>query len=134
MEVAYERSWGPLLAIACFSITLGCGSNSTKLKSLAVAPSDASANGSTVIFSAIATLSDGSQPGIRWPVQWYTYNPFSEMPIRTGANIDGNGNATCDAGATGAWTIYAVAPADKRKDITPRGENAVIGTAQFSCP
>ena len=134
--------WIALLAVT--SIGLACNNISPRrLQSISVSPATADAQSSPngqVQFTATGTYN--TQPITVTPLQANWGTADQNGGATTAVTIDANGLAECTAGASGVYSIGAWHLIDPNAGVTcasigPFGEpgcNAVLGTAQLTCP
>jgi len=131
------------LAILAIALTLACGSSTPTymLKSVSLTPPAADAQGSPVQFTATGYFNQ--QPS---PVQLVSPNwgACYQNQRTTAVSVSASGLAQCAAGATGTYTVWAVAQSGGKNcgaagsvPANPcggAGECQITGTAQLTCP
>ncbi len=131
----------PVLAVMSLAlVATSCGTGSSQLQSVTVAPSAADAqtypNG-TVPFEATGFYIDPDRTIMPLTATW---TACSANGPTTDIVISQSGSAKCTSGANGTYSIFATAPTTAREcpAITPCGVIvggcAVSGTAQLTCP
>ena len=138
----YSLSIVSLAAIA--SLTLSCSSSPRRmLQSIVVSPASADAqsfpNGQ-VAYTATGTYNTSPHTVTPLTANWGIAN-LDGSPTAA-ITVDANGVAQCSAGASGGYSVGAWGLMDPTTRTTcassdPYGEpgcNAVLGTAQLTCP
>jgi hypothetical protein len=113
-----------------------CGFGNHTLQSITVHPDSASAaeHGGAVQFTATGHFDSVPLIVAPLPVDWEIDSPPWVASGSSEVSIDSDGVARCSAGAVGTHKVLAIAPADGNLQISSTGDNAVIGTAEITCP
>ncbi len=139
----HEFFVGIALLLVAASITLACSNNPQRqLQSISVSPSTADAQNfnNEVQFTATGTYNRSPITVTPLPANWGAAD--QNGGTTTAVTIDSNGLAQCASGASGVYSIGAWDLMDATAKVTcdsigPFGEpgcNAVLGTAQLTCP
>jgi hypothetical protein len=115
----------------------GCGLTNHKLESISVSPSSADAleHGGSVQFVATGHYDGPPYTVEPLTVMWTIDNPpWGGSTQSVDVSIDSKGLARCAPGAFAGHTVLAIAPADPNAALSATGEDAVIGTADITCP
>jgi len=122
------------------ALTLACGLNHDRFRSLTVSPASADAQDYTngqVQFTASGTLINGTQVkpvAAMWTVgpPWL---PSSAVPL-SGIQLDQTGLASCGSAASGISMIVATAPADPHFPVSKMSPSTpqVMAAATLTCP
>src|SRR5207249_4424224 len=122
------------------AITFGCGSSPRLLQSVALSPASATAQGSTVQFTATGYFNDNPSTVKLTSANW---GACYQNQRTTAVSLSASGLAQCAPGASGTYTVWAWAsrgggscgagslPANP---CGGAGQCQVTGTAQLTCP
>ena len=132
------RIFAPLSVLALLLLA-SCVANKTRvLQAISISPTNAAAHdypGGLVQFTATGTFSAEpmtvSPLAVVWAVGHSPWILIADFGLN-GVVIDSNGLASCKSGWVGTEKIFATATANP--ELLPSAANAVVATAEMTCP
>ncbi len=119
----------------------GCGTGNRELESLSISPATATANGSSVQFTATGHWSASPATEVPMPANWVACTAGATVGLTTDVTVSSKGLATCAKAATGTYNVFAWDPQYGSSgpicnviDVCGPGCGRVSVSAQLTCP